>query len=128
MSNNSKTLYNGGNIKLIELYLSGEPIEFTRDYPDSTARYETVTPHNGKPNDIYRVSNTLYTFRVKSEPVITKAYMHYDGIEEAIQDGNFNMKDPNNMLFDNNFSMNEHLEMTFEDGKLVKVEMKGGYC
>jgi hypothetical protein len=65
-------------------------------------------------------------YRIKPQPVITKAYMHYDGIEEAVQDGNFNMKDPNNMLFNNNYSMNDHLEMTFEDGKLVKVEMKEG--
>jgi hypothetical protein len=134
MSNINKTLYGdhvvdsvayaGGNIELIELYLSGEPIEFTRDYPDSTARYETVTPYSGDPTDIHRVSNKHYTFRVKSEVVITKAYMHYDGIEELVQEGNFNMKDPNNMLFDNNYAMNEHLEMTFEDGKLVKVEIK----
>ena len=64
-------------------------------------------------------------YRVKPQPKITKAYMHYDGIEEEVQKGSFNYKDPRNVLFDSNHGMNEHLEMTFEDGKLIKVEMKG---
>jgi len=68
--------------------------------------------------------DTHRQYRVKPQPKITKAYMHYDGIEEEVQKGSFNYKDPRNVLFDNNYKMNEHLEMTFEDGKLTKVEMK----
>jgi hypothetical protein len=63
-------------------------------------------------------------YRIKPQPVITKAYMHYDGIEELVQEGGFTYKDPQNLLFDSNNHMKEHLEMTFEDGKLTKVEMK----
>jgi hypothetical protein len=64
-------------------------------------------------------------YRVKPQPKVTKVYMHYDGIEELVQSGRFNYQDPQNLLYDNNYKMSNHLEMTFEDGKLTKVEMKG---
>jgi hypothetical protein len=63
-------------------------------------------------------------YRIKPQPKIIKAYMHYDGLEELIKEGGFNCKDIPHMLFDNNFNMQEHLELTFTDNKLTKVEMK----
>jgi hypothetical protein len=63
-------------------------------------------------------------YRIKPQPVITKAYMHYDGIEELIQKGDFSFKNQEHVLFDNNHHMMKHLEFTFTDNKLTSVEMK----
>jgi len=50
--------------------------------------------------------------------------MHYDGLEELIEGGAFDCKGIPHMLFDNNYKMQEHLELTFTDNKLTKVELK----
>jgi hypothetical protein len=65
-----------------------------------------------------------FEYRIKPQPKIVKAYMHYDGLEELIEEENFNTKDIPHMLFDNNYNMQEHLELTFTNNKLTKVEMK----
>lgn len=67
--------YKGGDIKLIEKYIEGVPIE----YHDFTAvhqagdirEWKVVTPYS-KPSDIHRVSNKNYTFREKQ---VAKQYV-----------------------------------------------------
>ena len=51
--------------------------------------------------------------------------MHYNHMEELIKDGTFYLRNSDNIMFDNPKGMNEHLEFTFTNGKLTKVEMKG---
>jgi hypothetical protein len=63
-------------------------------------------------------------YRIKPQPVITKAYMHYGNIEELVKQGDFNGGTPYQSLFDNNRNMAKHLELTFTDNKLTKVELK----
>jgi hypothetical protein len=63
-------------------------------------------------------------YRIKPQPVITKAYMHYDHIEGLVEQGDFNGKTLDLSLFDNNRNMAKHLELTFTDNKLTKVELK----
>jgi hypothetical protein len=62
-------------------------------------------------------------YRIKPQPVITKAYMHYDHIEELVKQGGFNGRQ-HLSLFYNNRNMAKHLELTFTDNKLTKVELK----
>jgi hypothetical protein len=64
-----------------------------------------------------------YRYRIKPQPVITKAYMHYDHIEELVKQGGFNGRQ-HLSLFYNNRNMAKHLELTFTDNKLTKVELK----
>jgi hypothetical protein len=111
--------YAGNTPELIELYLENQPIQWL-----SKGKGWVDIPPYEKPSDIYRVSNKNYTFRLKPEKVITKAYMHYDDIEKLVQKGDFNQTHINQYLFSSNYAMNKHLEMTFTNGKLTKVEMK----
>ena len=114
-------VYQGNTPELYELYINKEQLQFQKALWKD---WQDIPVWNGKPNDIYRVSNSNYRFRVKPKDVITKAYMHYDDIEMLVQDGNFDYKVPGNCLFGNNKDMDEHLEFTFTNGKLTKVEMK----
>ena len=112
-------MYQGNTPELYELFISGKQLQFQKA---PWCSWEDIPIYNGKANDIYRVSNTSYMFRVKE---VVKMYMHYDSIEEMVQDGDFYQKTPNNIMFDSNKAMDEHLEFTFTNGKLTKVEMKG---
>ena len=112
-------IYKGNTPELYKLFLEGKQLQY-QAYPECP--WLNIPKYNGKPDDIHRVSNEEYYFR---EAVITKVYTHYDGMEEMVKNGNFYARYPNNMLFDNNAGMDEHLEFTFTNGKLTKVEMKG---
>jgi hypothetical protein len=122
MSNNNQGLYKGSDIALVSLFIAGEQLQYAMYEGDT---FQDIPKYNGEPDDIYRVSNKVYTFRVKPTQTITKAYMHYFNIEELVQKGNFQFRGIDNCLFEDNCNMDEHLEMTFTDGKLTKVEMKG---
>ena len=113
--------YQGNTPELYELFLKGEQLQYSSF---NEGDWVDLPIYTGKPNDIYRVSAEFHRFRVKPKDVITKAYMHYDDIEMLVQDGNFDYKVPGNCLFGNNKDMDEHLEFTFTNGKLTKVEMK----
>ena len=114
--------YKGNTPELYELFIKGKQIQYN---PFNLGDWVDLPIYNGKPNDIYRVSGEYHTFRVKPKDVITKVYMHYDDMEEKVQSGNFYAKTPINVMFDSNYGMEEHLEFTFTNGKLTKVEMKG---
>jgi hypothetical protein len=98
--------------RCIKAWADGAEIEVRSDGNDT---WETITMPNWF---------TCLEYRIKPEPVIVKAYMHYDGLEELIKERNFHCKDPQHMLFESNYCMLEHLEFTFTDNKLTKVEMK----
>ncbi len=125
MSNVNQGIYLGSDIALVSLFIAGEQLQFAKYEGDT---FQDIPYYNGEPDDIYRVSNKRYMFRVKPTQTITKAYMHYDSIEELVQEGNFQFKGIDNCLFENNIRMKEHLEMTFLDGKLVEVAIKGANC
>lgn len=98
--------------ELIKAWADGAEIEY---------RHEICHAWNTTLNPTWKE----YTqYRIKPQPVITKAYMHYDGIEDLIKEGDFNNKDIPNVLWCNNNNMHEHLEFTFIDNKLTKVEIK----
>ncbi len=63
-------------------------------------------------------------YRIKPQPVVQKMYMHYDDVERAISKGNYNYMDVPQKMFNRVEAMSNHLEFTFTDGKLTKVEMK----
>jgi hypothetical protein len=113
--------YKGNTPELYELFLKHELLQYQKAPWED---WRDIPVWNGKPNDVYRVSNSSYLFRLKPKEIITKVYMHYNDMEEMVQENNFRLKTPNNMMFDNNNTMNKHLEFTFTNGKLTKVEMK----
>lgn len=112
--------YKGGDVTLIQMYLEGKELQYRTPSTDS---WVDITYKYKKPLDIYRVSNNLYTFREKPQ-VITKVYMHYDSMEELVQNGTFYLRQPENIMFTNPKGMSNYLEFTFTNGKLTKVEMK----
>ena len=114
-------IYNGNTPELYKLFVEGKQLQF-RHHKNSN--WVDIPKYNGESNDIYRVGNNFYQFREKPQDVITKVYMHYDDMEERVQSGIFNESMPTNLMFKNNKSMDEHLEFTFTNGKLTKVEMK----
>jgi hypothetical protein len=63
-------------------------------------------------------------YRIKPQPKIVKAYMHYGHIEYLIEKSDFKGQLVNQCLFSTNNDMLKHLEFTFTDGKLTNVEMK----
>ena len=113
--------YKGGDVALIQLYLEGKELQyktfFTENWINLTYKYK-------EPSDIYRVSNNTHTFRRKPQDVITKVYMHYGDMEKKVQAGQFYCQKHNHLMFDSPDGMNKHLEFTFTNGKLTKVEMK----
>ena len=115
-------IYQGNTPELYELFIRGEQLQF-RKAPWTD--WEDIPVWDNNPNDVYRVSNSSYVFRVKPKEIITKVYMHYNHMEELVQDSTFYLKSSDNIMFDNPKGMNEHLEFTFTNGKLTKVEMKG---
>ena len=114
--------YEGNTPELYELFIKKEQLQFQKA---PWMEWIDIPIWNGKPNDIYRVGNSSYMFRVKPKDVITKVYMHYNHMEELVQNGTFYLRQPDNIMFDNPRGMNNHLEFTFTNGKLTKVEMKG---
>ena len=44
--------------------------------------WEDIPVWDNNPNDVYRVSDSSYVFRVKPKEIITKVYMHYNHMEE----------------------------------------------
>ena len=114
-------IYKGNTPELYELFISGKQLQYNRF---SQNNWVDIPVYKGKPEDIYRVSCEFHSFRVKPKDVITKVYMHYDDMEEKVQSGSFCRGIHKNMMFDNPKGMNEHLEFTFTNGKLTKVEMK----
>ena len=114
-------IYKGNTPELYELFLKGEQLQYQQN---SEGKWRDIPEYNGKPNDVYRVGNSNYNFRVKPKDVITKVYMHYNHMEELVQDNAFYLRHSDNMMFDNPKGMNNHLEFTFTNGKLTKVEMK----
>ena len=112
--------YRGNTPELYELFISGKQLQYQQN---SEGKWRDIPEYNGKPNDVYRVGNPNYNFRVKPKDVITKVYMHYNSMEELVQNGAF-YRQPENIMFDNPRGMNNHLEFTFTNGKLTKVEMK----
>ena len=114
-------IYKGNTPELYELFLKGEQLQYQQN---SEGKWRDIPEYNGKPNDVYRVGNSNYNFRVKPKDVITKVYMHYNHMEQLVQDGTFYLRETDNIMFDNPKGMNEHLEFTFTNGKLTKVEMK----
>jgi hypothetical protein len=61
-------------------------------------------------------------YRVKPEPVVKKAYMHYDNIQRLVT-GRFDGKAVNQFLHEDSCGMSNHLEFTFVDGELVSVNI-----
>ncbi len=114
--------YPGNTPELYELFISGKQLQYQQT---PWSEWRDIPIWNSKPNDIYRVGNSSYIFRVKPKDVITKVYMHYNHMEQLVQDGTFYLRQPDNIMFDNPKGMNEHLEFTFINGKLTSVEMKG---
>lgn len=114
-------VYSGNTPGLYELFLKGEQLQYKHC---NEGNWVDIPKYKGKPDDIYRVAGEYHLFRVKPEEVITKAYMHYNTMEELIQKGDFHGRHPYNYLWGNNRDMVKHLEFTFTNGKLTKVEMK----
>ena len=114
--------YQGNTPELYALFIGGKQLQFQKapwlDWAD-------IPVWDGEPNDVYRVGNSSYIFRVKPKDVITKVYMHYNHMEKLVQDGTFYLRESDNIMFASQEGMNEHLEFTFTNGKLTKVEMKG---
>lgn len=113
--------YQGNTPELYELFIRGEQLQFQKA---PWLEWENIPVWNSEPNDIYRVANSCYMFRVKPKDVITRVYMHYNSMEELVQDNKFYLRKSENIMFDNPKGMNKHLEFTFTNGKLTKVEMK----
>jgi hypothetical protein len=63
-----------------------------------------------------------FQYRVKPEPVVKKAYMHYDNIKRLVT-GRFDGKAVNQFLHEDSCGMSNHLEFTFVDGELVSVNI-----
>ena len=112
-------IYKGNTPELYKLFISGKQLQFQKTF---FAKWEDMPVYNGEADDIYRVSNTNYFFRVKD---VVKMYMHYDLIEAAVQNNNFDCNSPDNIMYNSNRAMSEHLEFTFTNGKLTSVELKG---
>lgn len=53
-----------------------------------------------------------------------KLYMHYDHLEEMVQENNYLYKSIEHILFDDGENMDKHLAFTLTDGKLTNVEIK----
>jgi hypothetical protein len=116
-----QNVFTGNTPELYELFIKKEQLQYKHC---GKGPWVDLPIYNGKSNDIYRVGGTYHLFRVKPKEIITKVYMHYDNMEEMVQENNFYGKTSQNMMFDNNKKMNKHLEFTFTNGKLTKVEMK----
>jgi hypothetical protein len=114
--------YQGNTPKLYELFISGKQLQYSHL---NQSDWIDLPVYNGEPDDVHRVADTYRTFRVKPKDVITKVYMHYNHMEQLVQDGTFYLRQPDNIMFDSPKGMNEHLEFTFINGKLTSVEMKG---
>ena len=113
--------YPGNTPELYKLFISGKQLQYSQF---GQSDWIDIPIYNGDLDDIYRVAGTYHTFRVKPKDVITKVYMHYNSMEEMVQNNDFYVKVPTNCMFDKPTGMNEHLEFTFTNGKLTKVEMK----
>jgi hypothetical protein len=50
--------------------------------------------------------------------------MHYDHLEEMVQENNYLYKSIEHILFDDGENMDKHLAFTLTDGKLTNVEIK----
>jgi hypothetical protein len=66
--------------------------------------------------------DTKFKYRVKPQPVVKKAYMHYDNIELLVK-GSFDKSPVNQSLYEGKCGMSNHLEFTFADGELVSVNI-----
>ena len=113
--------YQGNTPNLYCLILQGKQQQYKHF---GKGDWQNIPIYNGNPDDIYRVCNTGHVFRVKPEDVITKVYMHYDHMEELVQKEQFYLQPSTNLMFDSPKGMEKHLEFTFTNGKLTKVEMK----
>ncbi len=98
--------------ELIKAWADGAEIEVRADHSDIWEAIES--PRWFK----------CLEYRIKPQPKIVKAYMHYDNIERMVNKGEFNTKEIPQQLFSDTYCMDEHLEFTFADGKLTNVEMK----
>ena len=62
--------YQGNTPELYELFISGKQLQY-QQAPGS--EWRDIPIWNNKSNDIYRVGNSSYMFRVKPKDVITKS-------------------------------------------------------
>lgn len=115
-------VYKGNTPELYVLFLKGEQLEYQHL---GKGEWVSIPKYNGKIKDIYRVSGDYHNFRVKPKDVIKKAYMHYDVLEKLVKERKFNGEPCPQAMWNEPRAMEEHLEFTFTNGKLTKIEMKG---
>ena len=75
--------YQGNTPELYELFISGKQLQYQQT---PWSEWRDIPIWNSKPNDIYRVGNSSYIFRVKPKDVITigvHALQSHGGINQG---------------------------------------------
>lgn len=94
MPNKTKAPVRESQADILKAYLAGDTIEYSHDSnADDSSVWEEVFPYQ-EPDDIYRLSNPDYSFRIKEQGLTTKTKgveMQFDNIEEY-QDSVFEFK------------------------------------
>lgn len=94
MPNKTKAPVRESQADILKAYLAGDTIEYSHDSnADDSSVWEEVFPYQ-EPDDIYRLSNPDYSFRIKEQGLTTKTKgveMQFDSIEEY-QDSVFEFK------------------------------------
>jgi hypothetical protein len=86
------------------------------------AKIQVLIISSGEWADANPSWNPDFCYRVKPEPVVKKAYMHYNHISKVVT-GPFDASIITQHLFESNCGMSDHLEFTFVDGELVSVNI-----
>jgi len=111
-------VYQGHTTELYELFLKGTELQYKKaPWYD----WDNIPVYNGRANDIYRVANPNYEFRVKPTEVIVKKYTFYDRIERYVTNSEDLNKMAKQFWYDKPKPMEEMLEWTFTDGKLTSI-------
>jgi len=89
--NSNQEIYTGGNINLLHLYIKGD---HTLQYKHNQYSGWVDVPPYEEPDDIYRVSNTDYRFRIK--PEVRYEFFHTSYLVDTMKS---TMNDTNIVLF-----------------------------
>jgi len=115
-----KEIYNGNTPTLYEFFLKGAELEYRPSKKDS---WRKMPVYSGKPNDIYRVSNAKFEFRISTT---VRKYTFCDRIERYTEES-YALNDmiPQQWYNSNEGLAGKHLEWVFVDNKLTAVNIIG---
>lgn len=115
-----KAIYNGNTPTLYEFFLKGKELEYR---PSKRDPWRKMPVYTGEPNDIYRVSNTKFEFRLDTT---VRKYTFCDRIERCLEKGyNLNNMRPQQWYLHDECMTGKHLEWVFVDNKLTAVNIIG---